>query len=155
MDDTTLGKYGSFKWLMTRHSTTVNMTCPYGATGSDVAGVAYRRCKVVGNAVLWLEPNYAECKEVCALRLISYDHVLANKTHNLDHHLYADDTQMYLSLATPNTNCFLNQLSNYLQNIFHWTIDSELKLSGNKTEFLIIGTLKQRGKLGCFSRHLC
>ena len=32
------------------------------------------------------------------------------QTHNLDHHLYGDDTQIYLSLATPDTNCSLNQL---------------------------------------------
>ena len=56
------------------------------------------------------------------------------QTHNLDHHLYADDTHIYLSLATTDTNCSVNQL----------------KLTANKTEFLIIGTQKQRCKLECF-----
>ena len=70
------------------------------------------------------------------------------QTHNLE--LYADDTQIYLSLATPDMNCSLNQLRDCLQNIFHWMTDSKLKLNANKTEFLIIGTQKLRGKLDCF-----
>ena len=47
-------------------------------------------------------------------------------------------------------NCSLNQLRDCLQNIFHWMTDSKLKLNANKTEFLIIGTQKLRGKLDCF-----
>ena len=34
-----------------------------------------------------------------------------------------------------------------LHDIFHWMTDSELKLNADKTEFLVIGTQKQRGKL--------
>ena len=78
------------------------------------------------------------------------------QTHNLDQHLYADDTQIYLSLATLDTNCSLNQLWVCLPDIFHWMTDSKLKLNANKTEFLIVSTQKQRGKLDCFfHRHLC
>ena len=40
------------------------------------------------------------------LNILIKRHVI--QTHNLDHHIYADDTQIYLSLATPNTNCSLN-----------------------------------------------
>ena len=36
------------------------------------------------------------------------------QNHNLDHHLYADDTQIYISLATSDTNRSLNQLSDCL-----------------------------------------
>ena len=32
------------------------------------------------------------------------------QAHNLDHHLYADDTHIYLSLATTYINCSVNQL---------------------------------------------
>ena len=72
------------------------------------------------------------------------------QNHNLDHHLYADDTQIYISLATSDTNRSLNQLSDCLQDIFLWMTDSKLKLNADKTEFLIIGTPKQCGKLNCF-----
>ena len=72
------------------------------------------------------------------------------QTHNLDHHLYADNTQIYLSLAISDTNCFLNQLGDCLHDIFHWMTESKLKQNANKTKFLIISTQKQRGKLYCF-----
>ena len=55
------------------------------------------------------------------------------QNHNLDHHLYADDTHIYISLATSDTNRSLNQLSDCLQDIFLWMTDSKLKLNADKT----------------------
>ena len=72
------------------------------------------------------------------------------QNHNLDHHLYADDTQIYISLATSDTNRSLNQLSDCLQDIFLWMTESKLKLNADKIEFFIIGTPKQCGKLDGF-----
>ena len=72
------------------------------------------------------------------------------QNHNLDHHFYADDTHIYISLATSDTNRSLNQLSDCLHEIFLWMTDSKLKLNADKTEFLIIGTPKQCGKLDGF-----
>ena len=72
------------------------------------------------------------------------------QSHSLDHHLHADDTEIYISLATPDTNHSLNQLSDCLQDIFHWMNDSKLKLNTDKTEFLIIGTQRQCDKIECF-----
>ena len=68
------------------------------------------------------------------------------QNHNLDHHLYAGDTQIYISLATSDTNRSLNQLNDCLHEIFLGMTDSKLKLNADKT-FLIIGTPKQCGKL--------
>ena len=42
------------------------------------------------------------------------------KTHNLDYHLYADNTQIYISLATPHTCRSLNQVRNFLQDVSLW-----------------------------------
>ena len=73
------------------------------------------------------------------------------QNHNLDHHFYEDDTQIYIFLATSDTNHrSLNQLSDCLQDIFLWMTDSKLKLNADKTEFLIIGTPKQCGKCDVF-----
>ena len=58
-----------------------------------------------------------------------------------------DDTHIYLSLATPGSNCALDQFSDCFQNVFHWITNNKLKLNANKSPFLIIGTKNQRGKL--------
>ena len=77
------------------------------------------------------------------------------QSHNLDHHLYADDTQIYVSLTTPNTCRSLNQLRDCLQDVSLWMKNSKLKLNADKTEFLIIGTSTQRAKLnGFFPTHI-
>ena len=70
--------------------------------------------------------------------------------HNLDHHLYADDTQIYISLTTPDACRSLNQLRDCLQDVSLWMKNSKLKLNANKTEFIIIGTVTQRAKLDGF-----
>ena len=82
------------------------------------------------------------------LRVLFLDHyfllftlLYSAQTHNLGlHHLCADDTQNYLTFATPDTNCSLNQLRDWLQNVSHLMTDSKLKLNTEKTEFLIIGS---------------
>ena len=77
------------------------------------------------------------------------------QSYNLDHHLYADYTQVYVSLTTPDTCRSLNQLRDCLQDVSLWMKNSKLKLNADKTEFLIIGTSTQRTKLdGFFQTHI-
>ena len=75
--------------------------------------------------------------------------------HNLDHHLYADDTQIYVSLTTPDTCRSLNQLRDCFHDVSLWMKNSKLKLNADKTEFLIIGTSTLCTKLdGFFPTHI-
>ena len=57
------------------------------------------------------------------------------QNRNLDHHLYADDTQTYVSLTRPETYCPLNQLRDCLQDVTLWMKNSKLKVNADKTEF--------------------
>ena len=77
------------------------------------------------------------------------------QSHKLDHHIYADDTQLYISLTTSDICRSLNQLKDCLQDISFWMKTSKLKLNADKTEFHIIGTSTQRAKLdGFFPTHI-
>ena len=66
--------------------------------------------------------------------------------HQLNHHLYADDTQIYLSLSTSDPELSLTQLQDCLRDVFLWMTASKLKLNPDKTEFLFIENPKQREK---------
>ena len=75
------------------------------------------------------------------------------QSHNLDHHLYADDTQIYVSLTTPDTCRSLNQLRDCLQDVSLWIKNSKVKLNADKTEFLIIAQRSGQNSMA-FSRRI-
>ena len=68
-------------------------------------------------------------------------------THDVSHHMYADDTQVYIELSQSDTHKSLSSLSDCLTDISLWMKASKLKLNSDKTEFIIIGTKQQRHKL--------
>ena len=68
-------------------------------------------------------------------------------THDVSHHMYADDTQVYIELSQSDTHKSISSLSDCLTDISLWMKSSKLKLNSNKTEFIIIGTKQQRNKL--------
>ena len=78
-------------------------------------------------------------------------HFIHNKLCYARSHLYADDTQIYISLTTPDACRSLNQLRDCFQDVSLWMKNSKLKLNAKKTEFIIIGTVTQRVKLDGFS----
>ena len=66
--------------------------------------------------------------------------------HNICHHLYVDDTQMYLSLSKTDPEMSLSLVQQCLQEVSDWMIASKLKLNSDKTEFILVGTKSQRDK---------
>ena len=65
---------------------------------------------------------------------------------DINHHLYADDTQTYMSLSVSNAKESLEKLQNCLRGVSAWMRGSKLKLNPSKTEILLIGTKLQREK---------
>ena len=69
-------------------------------------------------------------------------------THDVSHHMYADDTHIYIKLSQSDTHKSISSLSDCLTDISLWMKSSKLKLNSDKTEFIIIiGTKQQRHKL--------
>ena len=66
---------------------------------------------------------------------------------DINHHLYADDTQIYMSLSVFNANKSLENSQHCVMAMSAWMTGSKLKLNPSKTEFLLIGTKLQREKI--------
>ena len=71
-------------------------------------------------------------------------HVIAE--HDVEHHLHADDTQIYIFLSGSEASESLTDLKSCVTDVFTWMTNSKLKLNPSKTEFIIIGSKKQREK---------
>ena len=65
---------------------------------------------------------------------------------DINHHIYADDTQIYMSLSVSNAKESLAKLQHCLMGVSAWMTGSKLKLNPSKTEFRLIGTKLQREK---------
>ena len=66
---------------------------------------------------------------------------------SLNHHLYADDTQLFLSFLLTHFDSRIDHLHNALDQISSWMTANLLTLHSSKTEFLLIGLSKQLAKI--------
>jgi len=66
---------------------------------------------------------------------------------SLYHHLYADDTQLYLSFHPSDVQANIFHLQNALTHITTWMTSNLLSLNSAKTEFLLIGLKRQLSKI--------
>ena len=66
---------------------------------------------------------------------------------SVDHHLYGDDTQLFIFLSPHSLQDALNHIRNTITQISAWMAPNLLCLIPSKTEFLIIGLREQLSKL--------
>ena len=71
-------------------------------------------------------------------------HVIAE--HDVEHHLYADDTQIYISLSGSEALESRTDLKSYVTDVLIWMTTSKLKLNPSITEFIIICSKNIREK---------
>jgi hypothetical protein len=69
------------------------------------------------------------------------------QANDINHHLFADDTQLYISFKPENFNEAMSALSNAFNSISSWMSANLLALNPTKTEFLLIGSPQQLSKL--------
>lgn len=72
----------------------------------------------------------------------------------VSYHLYADDTQLYISFSPSQANPNLDILSSTLESVHNWLTSNRLTVNPSKTEYLLIGTPQQRSKISNSSVHL-
>ena len=66
--------------------------------------------------------------------------------HAIPYHLYADDSQLYVSFASGDSPMALNGLQSCLASAQSWMSTKKLKLNPHKTEFLLTWNERQQSK---------
>ena len=67
-------------------------------------------------------------------------------SYGLSHHLYAEDTQSYISLPGDTATESLKMLQSCIIAVSAWMAQSKLKLNPSKTEFFLFGSESQTEK---------
>ena len=128
----------------------------YGISGTALdwfTSVLSSRCQQVKIHVYISEVVYISfgVPQGFVLRLILFNLYTATLSHAIaehvvEHHLYADDTQIYISLSGSEALESLTDLKTCVTDVFNWMTNSKVKLNPSKTEFIIIGSKKTREK---------
>ena len=67
--------------------------------------------------------------------------------HNIQIHLYADDTQLYIPFHPEQSEQAMGRLEACIEYIRDWMATNFLKLNDSKTEFIIFGTPQNVNKV--------
>src|SRR6218665_2707801 len=80
------------------------------------------------------------------------------KASSIDHHLYADDTQLFISFSPHSFSDSIDHLLRVVNQISSWMTSNLLCLNPSKTEFLLIGLRDQLKKIpdpSIFLKMIC
>ena len=66
------------------------------------------------------------------------------RNHNLNYHMYADDTQLYLSIEPTNIHNLVHSLENCIKDVKNWMCENKLKLNDEKTEVILCNPKKYK-----------
>jgi Reverse transcriptase (RNA-dependent DNA polymerase) len=70
-----------------------------------------------------------------------------NSKSSVHHHLYADDTQLFISFSSNKFREHVSLLENAISEVSSWTSAYLLMLNPSKTEFLLVGLPKQLSEI--------
>ena len=59
------------------------------------------------------------------------------RKHNMSYHMYADDTQLYLSIEPNNINVLVKNIEACVKDVKDWMFINKLKLNQDKTEIIL------------------
>ena len=69
------------------------------------------------------------------------------RSHGVNLHLYADDTQLYVGCHLPNQEMTKQRMETCVSEVREWMANNMLKLNDSKTEYMIIGSRHTIGKI--------
>ena len=71
--------------------------------------------------------------------------------HNIGYHVYADDTQLYVSFKYKQSLEAISKLNSCLADIRRWMITNKLKINDSKTEFIVFRSPQRKCDLSGLS----
>ena len=74
--------------------------------------------------------------------------------HNVQHHSFADDTQMYVASIRSQVHTVTSRLSECIADVTDWCGSRRLQLNGTKTEVMWFGTSSSLLGLSPFDKSL-
>lgn len=78
---------------------------------------------------------------------------IASNIRFCKYHLYADDTQLYISGKVDEINSLINNINSDLNRIANFSLDNSLKLNEGKSTYIIIGSNQNIEKLNKMNLH--
>ena len=76
------------------------------------------------------------------------------KYHKICYHVYADDTQLYISFKCKQPLESISKVNSCLSDIRRWMITNKLKINDSKTEFIVFRSPQLRCDLSGLSVHV-